>query len=255
MPASKTLAFVLKKSDYRDTSLLVHFYTEEAGKIHGIVKGVRDSRTRFGTTFEPFSLNEILYYRKKRGSDLCLVSQADCVNAYAPIRADLEKLSYASYFSELVDELTEIEDGPGELFTLLKEALDFLSGPATAKRAARIFEIKLLDSLGLMPEARNCVVCRTEFPEPAYFSAAYGGVRCAACHAKAKDSVPAQKVSRDALNFIDHARRAGWAELAQVKVSGSVGPDLEKMLRRFTDYQLSHKLNTVSFLEKMGLES
>lgn len=255
MSASKTLAFVLKKTDYRDTSLLTHFYTREAGKIHGIVKGIRDTRARFGSTLEPFSLNEILYYRKKRGSDLCLVTHAECLDDYPALRADLEKLSYASYFSELVDELTGVEDADPGIFDLMKDGLDFLVQDVSPRRAARIFELKLLEALGLMPETRQCVVCRAEMPDPAFFSPSYGGIRCAGCHARAKDSVPAQKISRGALNFIEHVGRSEWAALRTVKVSAEVGADLEKMLRRFLDHQLTHKLHTVVFLEKVGLAS
>ena len=70
MSATKTQAFVLKTKPYRDTSLLAYFYTKDFGKINGIVKGIRDTRARFGGMLEPFSLNEILFYRKRRGGDL-----------------------------------------------------------------------------------------------------------------------------------------------------------------------------------------
>ena len=54
MSATKDQAFVLKTQDYRDTSLLVYFYSRSHGKIHGIIKGVRDARYRYGSTVEPF---------------------------------------------------------------------------------------------------------------------------------------------------------------------------------------------------------
>ena len=67
MSATKTLAFTLKTQDYRDTSLLGYFYTRDHGKVRGIVKGIRDTRARFGSTLEPFSLNEILFYKRRKG--------------------------------------------------------------------------------------------------------------------------------------------------------------------------------------------
>ena len=270
MAATKTLALVLAKQDYRDTSLLVDFYTRDFGKIKGIVKGIRDGRERYGSTLEPFSLNEILFYKRKRGGDLHQVTQVELVDLYPAVREDLERLSYASYFIELMDELTEVEVADPEIFGLVTDLLAFLGSGASAKRAARIFEIKFFELLGLMPEIRVCVICRAEFPDQAFFSVKQGGIYCKACAAKAQQgrltpggfggaTVAATgvgiPVSRGTINFLEHARRAAVKDLYQVKVAQEVGEELEKVLRRFVDFHLQRKLNTVTFLEKMGFNS
>ncbi|MBI4432430.1 MAG: DNA repair protein RecO [Candidatus Omnitrophica bacterium] len=253
MAATKTLAFVLKTQDYRDTSLLGVFLTQEHGKIRGILKGVRDARARYGSSLEPFSLNEILFYKRRRGGDLHQVTQADLVDLFTPVRDDLERLSYASYFTELLDALVEVEDPQPEIFDLLKDSLEFLSSGASARRSARIFEVKLLELLGLMPEIKACVVCRTESPDPAFFSVSAGGVRCAACQARSEKKGQASfSVSKGTLQFLSHVLRADLKALASVKVSQEVGEELEKILRRFVDYHLTYPLKSIIFLEKMG---
>ena len=250
MSASKTRAFALKTQDYRDTSLLATFYTRDHGKIRGIVKGIRGSRSGFGGTLEPFSLNEILFYKRKRGGDLHLVTQIDLEDFFPEVRHDLERLSYASYFVDLLDGLVETEDPNPAIFDLLHDALLFLSGGASAKRTARIFEVKLLELLGLMPEIKACVVCRTQQPEPAIFHVPLGGIACRAC---SKDG--GLPVSKGTLHFLEHVRRAPFRELGPVKVSQAVGEELERTLRRFVDFHLSQKLKSVIFLEKMELVS
>lgn len=254
MSATKTLAFVLKKQDYRDTSLLVDLYTREYGRVRGIVKGVRDSRARFGTTFEPFSLNEILFYRRKKGGDLHLVTQAELIDLFPVLREDLGRFATACYCVELLSELVESGEPSPEIFQLLQDTLVFLSSGASAKRASRIFEIKVFEQLGLMPEVKACVFCRISPKEGAYFNQALGGIHCKECGKKQKQllggtSLP---VSRGTLQFLDHVRRARVAELYSVKVSQEVGAELEKVLRRFTDFHLSHKLKTLTFMEKLG---
>ena len=248
MSATKTLAFAIKAQDYRDTSLLATFYTQDHGKVRGIVKGIRDTRARFGSTLEPFSLNEILFYKRKRGGDLHLVTQIELVDIFSEIRNDLERLSYASYFIDLLNELVEVEDPNPALFNLLRESLLFLSSGASCKRTARIFEIKFFELLGLMPEIKFCVVCRTENPDTPHFNVSLGGICCKNCL-----NTGEMPVSKGTLNFLEHARRAPFKELHHVKVSLEVGTTLEKMLRRFVDFHLSHKLKSVIFLEKMEL--
>jgi DNA repair protein RecO (recombination protein O) len=250
LSAAKTQAFVLKTQDYRDTSLLAYFYTKDFGKIHGIVKGIRDSRGRFGSSLEPFSLNEIVVYRRKRGGDLHQVTQVDLLNLFSGVREDLERISYASYFVELVNEMVELEEPNTGLFSLLKDSLCFLESGASPKRAARIFELKLLEELGFMPEIQHCVVCQAENPEEAYFAVSYGGIHCASCKNAESAGFP---VSKGTLQFLDHVRREPVKALYPVKVSSGVGEELEKILRRFVDFHLPHKLKSVAFLEKVNL--
>lgn len=252
MSASKTLAFVLKTQDYRDTSLLGDFYTRDFGRIRGIIKGARDSRARFGSTLEPFSLNEILFYRRRRGGDLHLVTHVELVDSFTAVREDLERLSTASYCVELLSELVETEFGSPEIFDLLQSTLNFLGTGASPKRAARIFEVKLLDQLGLMPEVKQCVRCRAESPEPAFFNPVFGGIVCQNCRKNVSGDGSGLPVSRGTLNFLDHVRRAPLNELGPVKVVREVGEETERVLRRFTDFHLSHRLKTLLFMEKMG---
>ena len=259
MAATKTLALVLGKQDYRDTSLLVDFYTREHGKIKGIIKGIRDGRERYGSTLEPFSLNEILFYKRKRGGDLHQVTQVELVDLYPKVREDLETLSYASYFVELVDELTEVEVSEPEIFELMMDVLSFLAGGSSAKRAARIFEIKFFELLGLVPEFKYCVACRVEWPDPSFFSIPQGGIYCKSCAGRSQGDqamvvrmgtgIP---VSRGTINFLEHVRRAQVKDLHHVKVAQEVGEQLEKILRRFVDFHLQKKLNSITFIEKMG---
>ncbi len=250
MAATKTHAFVLKTQDYRDTSLLLTVYTQDHGKIRGIVKGVRDTRAKYGSTFEPFSLNEILFYKRRKGGDLHQITHADTVDMFYEVREDLEKLAYACYFVELIDELVETEEAHPEIFTLLHESILFLNSGASVKRAARIFEVKLLELLGLVPEIQACAICQTLMPEPAFFNPSSGGILCRNCAGKSQGiKIP---VSKGTLNFLAHVRRSEIRSLYSVKVAQEVGEELEKILRRFVDFHLHYPLKSLQFMEKMN---
>ena len=261
MAATKNPAFVLKTQDYRETSILGDFYTRDHGRIRGIVKGIRDTRARFGSTLEPFSLNEILFYKRRKGGDLHLVSQADALDEFPALREDLERLATASYCIELVSELVEPEEPEPQIFELLSDTFLFLSSGASCKRGARIFEVKLLAILGLMPEIKNCVLCRALPSDTVYFNSTIGGIHCKDClpvrqagalKNKSLLSGLSQPVSKGTLLFLDRVRRSPVKELYPIKVSQDLGEELERLLRRFTDFHLSHKLKSLTFMEKMG---
>jgi DNA repair protein RecO (recombination protein O) len=240
-----TLAFVLRTQDYRDTSLLGTFYTRDFGKLKAVVKGGREARLRYGSTLEPFSLNEIIVYHRRRG-DLHLVTSAELVDRYEPVRRDLEALGIAAYVGELVDEMTDSGEAHPEIFMLLKDSFEALAAKAAPRRVARVAEVKLMQYLGLMPELRHCVRCGDETDNDAYFSISSGGVVCAACR---KGEGPLIAAPRKVLDALDDIRERGFGSISELQ--GGDEDHVERLLRRFVDYHLAYPSKSLKFLEKL----
>ncbi len=248
MAAIKTLAFVVKTQDYRDTSLLATFYTRDMGKLKAVVKGGRDGRYRYGSTLEPFSLNEILVHRRRRG-DLHLVTGAELLEGYGSIRADLERLGLAVYFLELIDQLIDDGEPHVEVFSLLEESLHHLGTSEDPRLVCRIFEIGLIGHLGLMPELARCVRCGSPSTAPIYFSVPSGGVLCDPCRRKGGEY--AFLVPRGVSDFLDRARKEKFAFSSGAALEPAVLGKVEKILRPFIDFHLHHKPRSLIFLEKI----
>lgn len=83
MSIEKSPAIVLKRRDFRETSLIAEFYTRDFGKLSGLLKGIKAEPAKFASTLEPFSHNEIIFYRKSNSS-LHLVSQCDSRDNFTP---------------------------------------------------------------------------------------------------------------------------------------------------------------------------
>lgn len=247
MPAEITQGYVIKTQDYRDTSLLITVFTRDYGKLRAIVKGGRDGRNKLGSSLEPFSLNEMTIYRRKR-SDLHLITKADLIENYNAIRKDLEVLATATYFMELIDQMIDAHPHP-EIFNMLPQVFDFMKEGNSPKRAARIFEIKLLAHLGFMPELTHCIRCQKANFDPIYFSISSGGIVCSNCR---HEEAPLLLISQGAILFLKAAATKSFQELQMVKVSQEVGEKVERMMRQFLDFHLSYKPKSLTFLEKIG---
>ena len=65
MSIQKTEAIVLNKHDFRETSIIANFYTRDFGKLSGIMKGIKEQPGKFASTLEPFSHNDIIFYKKR----------------------------------------------------------------------------------------------------------------------------------------------------------------------------------------------
>ena len=248
MPIQKTEAILLRRQDLRETSLILTFYTKDFGKIKGIVRAVRGPHAQYGGgALQIFAQDYIVFYERKK-SDIYTVSQCDLLEFFNPVRGSLEKLAYAAYIVELLDSVTTLGDKNEEVYNLLLNSLKLMSSEASAKRAARIFEIKLLDLLGLMPGLDACVSCGSVSLDNARFSLRHGGLICSKCFDSDKDAKP---ILQGTIKFIEHIRNSAFEMVARVKVASQVGEELERILRNFLDYHIERRLKTLEFLKEI----
>ena len=248
MAIQKSEGIVLRRQDLRETSLILTFYTRDFGKMKGIARGVRGSRAQYGGgALELFVLDEIVFYERKT-SDLYTVSQCDLLEYFNPIRESLDKLSYATYIVELLDSVTALADKNGEVFELVLNSLRLMAGEASAKRVARIFEIKLLSLLGLMPSLDLCVTCGKRPDGGFKFSLRHGGLVCKNC---LESDRAALAILPGTAKFIEHIRSLPFEKVARIKVAREVGKELEVILRKFLDYHIERRLKTVEFLREI----
>jgi len=245
MAIQKTEGILLRKANLRETSLILTFYTRSFGKIKGIVRGARGPRSSCGgANMEIFARDEIVFYERRR-SDIFTISQCDLLEFFAPIRESLEKTAYAAYLAELLDSVTALGDKNPEAFDLLLNSLKLLSGESSAKRVARIFEIKLLHIMGLMPTLEACANCGGRTEISSRFSFRHGGLICKNCRQSDKAAVP---ILAGTAKFMEHIRSSPFEKVARVKVAAQVGKELEAILRRFLDYHIERRLKTLEFI-------
>ena len=248
MSINKTEAILLRSRSLRETSLMLAFYTKDFGKINGVIKGARGPRSQVGGgALEPFAYDEIIFYEKK-GSDLYLISQCDLIDFFPPVRSELERLAYGAYIIELLDSITPLGDKNTGIFELALKSLKLLAASASPRRVARIFEIRLLSLLGLMPSMRTCVNCGTAKLKDARFNMRRGGLVCKDC---AREERAGSAVLAGTVEFIKHIAASDLDKVSRIKVSEEVGKELETLLRRFLDYHIERRLNTVQFLKSL----
>ncbi len=240
---------VLRRQDIRETSIILTFFTRDFGKIKGVLRGVRGPRAAFGqAAYEPFALDDIVFYERK-GRDVYTISQCDLSDYFICIRSSLERLSYAAYLTELLDSITGLSDKNPGLFELTLNSLRLLCGDASPRRVARIFEIKLLNLQGLMPNLEACVVCGGGSGVNPRFSLRNGGLICAKCLDADRMAV---SILPGTIKYMGHVRYSDFEKAASVKVAQEVGKELEKLLRGCLDFHIERRLNSLKFIKDIG---
>jgi DNA repair protein RecO (recombination protein O) len=242
----RTEVVVLRHTDWGEADRLLVLYSREAGKLRAVAKGVRKLHSRKAGHLQPFTRVKLMM---ARGRDFWIITQAETVDAYLPIREDLLRTAYAAYVIELLDRFTYEEGENRALYQLLVESLERVSTLPDPFSSVRYFEIRLLDLLGFRPELGHCVRCDREIvAEDQYFEANQGGVLCPRC---GEGVLTARRVSMDALKYMRHFQRSAFREATRADISPAHRREFENLLNYYLTYILERRLNTTSFLQEI----
>jgi DNA repair protein RecO (recombination protein O) len=238
---------VLRHADWGEADRLVTLYTREQGKLRAVAKGARKITSRKAGHLEPFTQVKL---QLSRGRDLFIVTQADTVEAYLPLRESLVLTGTASYLVELLDRFVYEEEGANPtLFRLLADTLQRLAGNEDAWLAVRYYEMRLLDYLGFRPQLFECANCgRAIKAEEQYFSFSLGGVICPRCGRGLPNLKP---ISVETLKYLRHFQRSSYGEAARARPSPGVRDEAENLMQGYFTYLLERELNSPGFLKSV----
>jgi DNA repair protein RecO (recombination protein O) len=179
-----------------------------------------------------------------------IVTQADTVDAYLPLREDLVLTSQASYVMELLDRFTYENDTENTAtFQLLTETLSRLASKADPWIVTRYYEMRLLDHVGFRPQLFECANCgRAILPEDQFFSFTAGGVICPQC---GRGLPNLRNISVETLKYLRHFQRSSYAEASRARPSPEVQQEAEVLMQGYFTYLLERELNTPGFLKKI----
>lgn len=239
----RTEAIVLRRRDFGEADRLLTLYTPERGKLSALAKGARKPTSRKAGHVELYIRAQLLL---AQGRDLDIVTQAETVDAYRPLREDLLRTTYASYCVELLDKFTvdALENRP--LYDLLAAALGWLCAARDLQLTTRYYELQLLGLVGYQPELFRCAARGEAIQaEDQFFSAPDGGVLCPACGPGRPGGAP---ISQAALKLMRYFQSNAYDRIAVLNVRPLVHAELERVLYRYITYLLERQLKSVQFL-------
>jgi DNA repair protein RecO (recombination protein O) len=140
----RTEAIVLRRSDFGEADRLLTLYTPEWGKL------------------------------------LDIVTQAETIHSFRPLRENLLRTGWAYYTAELLDRFVGEGIENRLLFNLFLATLGWLCEDVDLDLTARFYELRLLALVGYRPQLFHCLACQAKV-EPGttiFFSPASGGLLC-----------------------------------------------------------------------------
>ncbi len=247
----KTEAIVLKRNEFRETSLVVTLYTPNFGKIKGLVKGIRGRENRHEGILDLASVNHIIFY-EKANVELYLISQVELKECWQGLSARLGRLLFAQYLLEEVDGLVPLRDPDPELYQFLCESLQNLCHQTnfqTAEQVVRYFEIQVIRHLGFLPRLDCCLNCQDSVHEKIWMSLTRGGVLCRKCYST---EIFAEPLSLETTNTLNQLVNADRLNFQNVYYPLTVRQELGKILKEIVEYHMEKPIRSVRVLNEFS---
>jgi DNA repair protein RecO (recombination protein O) len=139
-------AFVLHQRPYRETSRIVELFTRDHGRVAVFARGTRSARKGYsalGSILQPFNRLLVSWAARGEAGQLIHAEFDGEVREIPPAQ-----LVSAFYLNELLMKLFARHDTHPEVFELYAQVLDALKTSANTAGVLRIFEKRLLESIG-----------------------------------------------------------------------------------------------------------
>ncbi len=146
-------AYILHSRDFRESSAILDVLTPRHGRVSLLAKGIKRPGSARKALLQPFR-SLLLSWFQGRGELYTLTSAEE--SGY-PISLRGEYLACGYYITELTQRLTHQGEANTELFVLYDETVRQLEKQASPEHLLRIFEVRFLQLLGLLPDLANCV--------------------------------------------------------------------------------------------------
>jgi len=163
---TNSVAIVLKRFPYSESSIIARCFVREIGKVSFIVHGAHRKKSPMGSYFQPINCLDLVYYYKET-RDLQTVSKASFSHSWSAIPMDLKKISYAMAVIEFTDKCLIDNDAHPDLYDeLVKTLITIEKEEKQLNLAYWFYQYQLLKLLGFKPDFNQSELDYTPLPNP-----------------------------------------------------------------------------------------
>jgi len=239
MPLIRESGVVLRTYKLGEADRIIVFMTLDRGKVRAVAKGVRKTRSKFGSRLEPTSHVNLQLHEGR--SELALVTQAESVEVFSAVRSDLDRMGRAASMLEVVDQVAQDGHPDRGLYEMLLGGLRAVEHRASPLVTAAFF-LKLLAAEGVGIVVDRCAACGVT-EDLVAFDLNDGGVRCSAHRSGVG-------ISPDARALLDQVLggRLAWA-LDQPAIPATY--EVDRLAGLAMELHVDRRLKALHIIEQM----
>lgn len=153
MPARVSETYVLRTYPFRESDLIVSFFTRDQGKLRGVARRARKPKSTFGSGLERLSLIN-LSYSQKETRELVNLNSCDLLQSQFDLVIDFDASVALDYIAEVSDHMLPPHEPNERFFRLLATVLGYMHTrvPGAIWTAITYFSLWATRLSGFLPE-------------------------------------------------------------------------------------------------------
>lgn len=244
---TNTQGLVLKEQNIRDNDKLVYVLTKSHGLVRAFVHGAKSYKNKKNNATAMFCYSN---FSMRESGDAYVIDEAEPVETFFRLSADIEKLSLAQYFSELCLFLVQEGEQSEEYLRLMLNSLNFLAkGGRPVEQIKAITELRLMCIAGYMPNLIACDKCGEYETNTMYFDVENGSLYCENCVS------PSLLLPMDIgiVRAMRHISFSVFDKIYNFTMSGESVSDLAFITERYILSRLQRNFNTLDFYKEIKI--
>ncbi len=234
-------AVILRTYKLGEADRIVVCYTRGRGKLRAVAKGVRRTRSKFGSRLEPGGVAQLQLYE---GRNLDIITQAERVRPMTGLRDDLGRYGRATVVLEIVDSVVVERESNPALYKLVTGALKELNRTGN-EIIIPAFIARLLMLEGVQPRLDACVRCGSTDGLDT-IRIADGGMVCAGC------TPSGQPISEPARNAFGQLLQGRVRQVLDTTDS-QTARELETLTVKLIEQHVEHRIRSSALLHQQLL--
>lgn len=238
---TNTDGLILKEQNIGEKDKLVTVLTRHNGLVRAFVRGAKSFKNRKNSATGMFCYSKISLYKSR---DSYIIDEAEPIETFFGLREDLEKISLAQYFSELVISLVQEEELAEEYLRLVLNSLHFLAkGTMPIEQVKAITELRLMCIAGFMPNLIACERCGEYETNTMYFDVEDGLLYCENCIS----STALFQLDIGLVKALRHIVFSDFERIYSFKLEDYALPDLSYITEKYLLSKLQRSFKTLDF--------
>ena len=242
---TNTDGLILKEQNIGEKDKLVTVLTRHNGLVRAFVRGAKSVNNRKNSSTGMFCFSKLCLYKTKESY---IIDEAEPIELFFELRNDLEKLSLAQYFSELIITLVQEDEPAEEYLRLILNSLHFLAkNKMPTEQVKAITELRLMCIAGYMPNLIACDRCGEYETSTMYFDVEDGLLYCENCMSNSM----LFPLDIGLIKALRHIAFSDFEKIYSFKMDENALPDLSYITEKYLLSKLQKNFKTLEFYKEI----
>ena len=238
----KVEGIIISSTPYKESSKILQVFTKKHGLISIIAKGANKIKSNLRALTLNYTYGYFYIYYKE--NKLSTLTNVDLIDSFINIKNDIVLISYMTYLCDLTKQV--IKDNDDEIiYDNLIESLKKINNNLDPLIITNIFELKMLDYLGVGLNLDSCIKCGNK-KDIVTIDPDLGGFICKKCY---KDSIIVNPKTIKMLRLYYYVQ---INTINEINISDEVKNEINSFLTKYYDRYTGLYLKSKDFLNKIS---